>query len=71
MSFPADHPARFVAGHLDDTPNSAIIKSREKPIGFHTVNTDAQIIETSRSATAGQVLDCAARLGKPLPPEKA
>ncbi|SRR6266404_5227122 len=56
------------AAPLDDEPNLPI-KSHEKPIGFHTGMTDKQIIGTVNSATAGQVLHEAARLGRP--PEKA
>lgn len=54
---------------VDDEPNSAIIKSHEKPIGFSHGVTDKQIIKSVHGATAGQVLHDAARLGRP--PEKA
>jgi hypothetical protein len=46
---------------VDDTPDTGIIKSHEKPIGFHSGNTDQQII---KSVHGGQVLDSASRLGR-------
>jgi len=49
---------------VDDSPNSDIIKSHEKPIGFHSGMTDKQIIKSVNHPTAGQVLRDAANLGR-------
>jgi hypothetical protein len=63
-------PAAYHHGvSVDDTPNTGIIKSHQKPIGFNHSVSDKQIIEFSRSATSDQILDEAHRLGQP--PEKA
>lgn len=63
-------PAAYHHGiTTDDLPNSKIVRNHEKPTGYHTANTDAQIVKSANHPTAGQVLADAARLGKP--PEKA
>src|ERR1700682_915565 len=56
-------PAAFHHGiTVDDLPNSDIVKSHEKPIGFHPGMTDKQIIKSANHPTAGQVLTDAANL---------
>lgn len=49
---------------VDDEPNSAIIKSHERPIGYSHGVSDAQIIKNVNHPTSGQVLHSAARLGR-------
>jgi hypothetical protein len=63
-------PAAYHHGiTVDDLPNTGIIKTHEKPIGYSHGVTDAQIIKAANHPTAGQVLTDAANLGRP--PEKA
>ena len=50
---------------VDDLPNSKIIKSHTKPIGFHSGMTDKQVAKAGHGATSGQVLENAERLGQP------
>jgi hypothetical protein len=60
-------PAAYHHGvTVDDLPNSDIIKSHEKPIGFSHGVTDAQIIKSVNSPTASQVLADAAALGRTI-----
>lgn len=51
------------AAPLDDEPNLPL-KSHEKPIPWHDGMTDKQVIGVVNSATSGQVLHDAARLGR-------
>jgi hypothetical protein len=64
-------PAAYHHGvTVDDEPNSDIVKSFEKPIGFHSGVSDAQIMKSSHGATANQVLTDAANLGRPVDKDK-
>jgi hypothetical protein len=58
-------PAAYHHGvTVDDLPNSKIVKSHERTIGFHSGMTDKQIINVANNSTAGQVLTDASKLGK-------
>lgn len=61
----AGTPAAYHHGiEIQDEPNSTIIKDHERPIGYHTVNTDAQIAKSGHSLTASQVFHAAKNHGR-------